>query len=154
MVDHAAQAPAIRHLPHTDETLIDRQRSVRRDDVDVVGFERLAILGVRDREPSDIGEKLGQEAFMRRIEVNDDNEDEPGLRRHGAEERLERLEAAGRCPEANDDTAPCNRLVKCWSSRGMVGRLLRSASQLRRAFRTPSRTGHSATPCCPRERAA
>ena len=121
MVDHAAQAPAIRHLPHTDETLIDRQRSVRRDDVDVVGFERLTIVGVRDREPSDIGEKLGQEAFMRRIQVDDDHEDEPGLWRHGAEERLERLEAAGRCPEADDDATPGNRLVRCWSRRRMVG---------------------------------
>ena len=50
---------------------------------------------------------------MRGVEVDDDNEDKPGLRRHGAEERLERLEAAGRCPDANDDTTSCNSLVRC-----------------------------------------
>ena len=121
--------PAIRHLPHAEETLIDRERAVRRDDVDVVGFERLAILGVRDREPCHVGKKLGHEALMRRIEVHDDNEDEPGLWRHGAEERLERLEAAGRRPQADNEATPGNRLVRCRRRRRTVGWLLRSASR-------------------------
>jgi hypothetical protein len=94
VINGAPQAPTIRDLSDSQETLIDRQRAVGRYDVDVVPLQGLAVPRLLDGERRDMGQQLGHEALVRRIEVYDHDEHEPGHGRHGTEERLEGLEAA------------------------------------------------------------
>ena len=75
----SAQAAPVHDFPYPDEALIDREGPVRRDDVDVVGLERLAIAGLLDREPGDVAEQLWHEALVRRVEMDDDHEGQARL---------------------------------------------------------------------------
>ena len=110
VVDRPAQAAAIRDLPDANQPLVNRERPVGRDDVDVVRFERLTILRVMDTERRGPGQQFRHQAVVRGIEVHDDDKAEPRLRRHRAEEPFEGVETAGRGTQAHDGkTAAAHR---------------------------------------------
>ena len=75
---------------------------VGRDDVDVVRLDAHAVLGLADRHRRRLGQRLGEEARVRRIEVLDEHERHPGVGRERAEQLRERLEPAGRGADADD----------------------------------------------------
>lgn len=66
-----------------------------RDDVDVIDFERLPVSCLLNLKASHSGQQLRHQALVRRIEVNDDDEDQSAVGWDSAEECLECLEAAG-----------------------------------------------------------
>ena len=55
-----------------------------------------AFAGLRHRHCGRIGENLGKQARVVRRQMHDDDEGQSRMRRHRAEEALERIEAAGR----------------------------------------------------------
>jgi hypothetical protein len=91
-----------------------RQLLVRRDDVDVVGFDRDGALDLHHRHLRAAAEQLGQMALLARIEVRSDNERQSGIGRHRAEELLQRLETARRRADA-DDRKTCHPSLEGWT---------------------------------------
>ena len=102
VIDGAAQASPIDDLVHPKQTLVDRQRAVGRDDEHMIALEWLSVSRLLHGEAGDVGQQLRHETLVRRIEVHDHDERQPRLRRHRAEKRLERLEAARRRADTDD----------------------------------------------------
>ena len=70
------------------------ETAVGRDDVDAVGLDPHARLHLRDGHRCRHLDDLGQMTFMLWRQVDDDDERHPAVRRHVAEERLERSDAS------------------------------------------------------------
>ncbi len=90
---------------------------VRRDDVDVPGFEAGAPGDLGDRHPGAGRENGRQLALMRRIEMHDNDKGRVDVVRQDLEEALQRVYAARGCADAHRRkspqrplAAPCSRL--------------------------------------------
>ena len=73
-----------------------RQVAIGRDDVDVVGLQRLLIPGLFYRHVRVPGQQRGHETFVPGIEVGDEHEGHAAVGRHGVQKRLVGVQAAGR----------------------------------------------------------
>ena len=73
----------------------------RGDDVDVVGRDGHAVLGLDDGHRGVAGEEFGQGALVLGGEVEHDDEDQPGVGGHGLKEAGESLDAARRAAQAD-----------------------------------------------------
>ena len=89
---------------HAQHAVVDGQRRVRRDDVDVVR----PTIGLPSRACSHAAsvvmrrEQLGHQRLVARVEVLDEHEGHPAVGGHVAEELLERLQAARGRAHADD----------------------------------------------------
>ena len=64
------------------------------NDVDAVRLDSHAVGGLDDRHGRVPGEELDHQAFVRGVEVGDEDESDAAVRGHGGEEFLEGVEAA------------------------------------------------------------
>jgi len=85
-----------------EDAVLDRQRLIGSDDVNVIGRDRGRPAHLDHRQPGAAAEQLGQVALVGGIQMGGDDEGDAGTRRHGAEHLLERLEAARRGPYTDD----------------------------------------------------
>ena len=105
--------------------LRDRERRVRRNDVDLVGFGGQAAGREVDRQRADARQQVNHVAFMFRIEMLDQDEGDARVGRHVAQQLGVRLQPAGRCPDAGNRKrgGPLGRrfavTFRCSGSRGL-----------------------------------
>ena len=81
------------------------QRSVRRDDVYVIGFDRHVVRRLFDRHGSRTLQQLGQEALMLWIQVLDQYERQTGIVRQALEQTPEGIQTAGGRPDTDHGNA-------------------------------------------------
>ena len=79
----------------------------RRDEVDGVGLDHDAVGDAMDRQRRLSAEQLVHAALEVRRQVLQDDEGHPRVARHGGEEALERVEAARRGADADDQEVRC-----------------------------------------------
>jgi hypothetical protein len=103
MVDNGAQLPPILGFSHPEDAVVQGNRPVRWKDVHVPALDALQVPGRYHPQRREATEKLGHQARVRGIEVDDDHEGEAAVRAQPAEHGSERIEAARRCTEANDE---------------------------------------------------
>ncbi len=75
---------------------------LRRDQIDVVGLDRHAVLDEMDRQPGVSRQQLVHQALEVGREVLNDDEGHPGLARHVVEEAFERVEPPRRRADPHD----------------------------------------------------
>ncbi len=105
-VDRGAPGGGRRRAGNPEAAAADRQDGVRRDDVDLVRAEDRAVLGEAHRHARVAADDGGQGAFVLGIKVLDQHEGHAGVGRHGREERLVGVQAAGRGADAHHQAAP------------------------------------------------
>jgi hypothetical protein len=118
-VDRQALAARRHRIEEVEDAVDDGHVLVRRDHVDVVRPEARAVGDLDDGDRRDAEQKLDEHPFARRIEVLDDDVGHPALRRHLAEEELERLEAPRRCADGHHRKE--RRMARPLAGRGCRG---------------------------------
>ena len=93
----------------------DREGSARRADVNVVGLGFQPVADLHHRQPGDLAEQFRQQAGVPRVLVGDHHEGHAGVQRHLAEKLIQRLQAAGRGPDANhrESAGLPHRTLRC-----------------------------------------
>ena len=81
--------------------LVELQKAIRRDDIDMVRQQRLAAMHLDDGHSRARAQNLRQFAAVFRVEMHDNNERRAGIFRQGSEELLQRLDAP--CGRAHRD---------------------------------------------------
>lgn len=92
----------VRQRTQPQPPVFDRQCRVGRDDIDGVGFHHHAVLDRAHREPGRARQHLGQNALVLRVEVLDHHERHAAVRLDRRKQPLQRINAAGRGPDAHD----------------------------------------------------
>ena len=80
----------------------DRQVAARRADIYMVRQHVDAIPRLHDRQLGGLAQQLGQHAGVAGMQMRNNHERHPGIGRHAPEQRLERLQPAGRSADANN----------------------------------------------------
>src|SRR5690348_12904980 len=79
-----------------------RQAMVRRNDVDVIGPDRRAVLDLAGRHRGCLGEQIRQDRFVRRVEVLHEHKGHAGVVRQRPKKLAEGLQAPGRGADSHD----------------------------------------------------
>ena len=95
-IDRCLPAAALHRPGQAEHAAGDGHVLVGRDDVDAVGLDGHALSGLDDRHGRVPGEQLDHQAFVRGVEVGDEDEGDTAVRGHGGEKLLEGVEPAGR----------------------------------------------------------
>lgn len=98
----AAVAPRLARLARVQHVAVAPEILIGGNDVDVVGLDRDLALHVRDRHLGVPAQQLAQVAFLRRVQMRNHDETEPAVRRHSAEQPLQRFQSAGGRTDADD----------------------------------------------------
>jgi hypothetical protein len=101
-VDRQVQSAILPALQEEQPPMMQPERAIRRDDVDVVGLDRLAVRGLSHRHPGRPDQQIGQHARMCRIQMLDEHEGHTGARRQMVQQTPEDIESAGRGPDPDD----------------------------------------------------
>ncbi len=107
IINRALRSAGLRpRLDHQDP-LLDGQARVGRDDINVIGQDRLAVGSLAHGHRGDSAQKLGQRALMRRIEMLDQHEAQARIGRQMLEQFHERFQPARRRANPNDGKRLC-----------------------------------------------
>ncbi len=88
-------AVCLRWPRQEQHALVDRERGVGRDEVDVVRYGRCSVRNGAHRHPRVLREQFGQEARLLGVEMLHEDEGHAGVWWQVGEEGLECLQAAG-----------------------------------------------------------
>ena len=94
--------------------------------LEVVTLDRHPIRRLHHRERRVGGQQFDHQAFMRRIEVLDEDEGHSAARRQGVEEAGAGLQATGRGADADDLDAGCTRRTRGWARGASPSRTART----------------------------
>jgi hypothetical protein len=107
-VDGQVQPVRVPLRPQEELVVVDGHGHLRRDQVDVAAFHRLAVLGVADLHLGLLRQQFHHQALEVRRQVLDDEEGEIILGRQSGEETLEGLQSPGRSSDANEVVGACS----------------------------------------------
>jgi hypothetical protein len=85
-----------------EDAVPDRQISARRNEIDVVAFERHPVRGLQHLHRRVASQQIDHHALVLGIEMLDQHEGHAVGGRHGVEQLLEGVEATCRRPQCND----------------------------------------------------
>ena len=85
--------------------LQDRNIGVGGDDVDVIGLDGRAVLHLAGWHPGPLGEQVGQDRFVRRVQVLHEHKCHAGVIRQRPKKLGEGLETAGGGTDSHDGKA-------------------------------------------------
>ena len=88
--------------PETEPPVANGQDRARRQNIDMLRLDPLAILGFDDRHPRGAAEDLGKHAVAVRRQMSDDHEGQAAICRNGFEKFLQRLDSARRGADTDD----------------------------------------------------
>ena len=91
-----------REVPKTEPPRADVQGRAGRKNIDMLRFDPLTVSCVDYRHTASAADDLGQQAIAVRREVGDNHKSDAVVRRHGSEERFQRLYPARRSADADD----------------------------------------------------
>jgi hypothetical protein len=91
-----------------EPTLVDGQGRVRRQNMNLLWLNHLAVSGVEDRHRRGAAEYLGQHAFVAGGKVSHNDKGRAALGRHSLEELLQCLDAARRGADADNGQMGCH----------------------------------------------
>jgi hypothetical protein len=138
-VDRQVQPALLLTRQHEQPPMMHPERAIRRDDIDVVGLDRLAVRGLSHRHPGRPDQQIGQHTRMCRIQMLDEDEGHSGARRQVVQQTTEGIESAGRGPDPDDreDTVlglgvPVGGVLAFAALFGMRGGLRALGGRLRR----------------------
>ena len=113
------------HLPRLEreDSVVDAQICARGNHVDAVGHDRHSARRLGHGQPRRPGEDARQHARALGIQMLDDDEGNPYVRRNGTEDAPDGVEAARRCPEPDDADleevlSDPNATCPCFAGRG------------------------------------
>ncbi len=101
-VDRVAGAAPFGRLGQPQVSVVDGQRSRRRDDVDVVGLDRHAVSGLGHGHGAVLPQELREPALTRRVQMHHDQEGHATVGRHRLEQADQRLDPAGGGADSDD----------------------------------------------------
>ena len=93
-------------LREPQQTPLQREHGVRRDDVDVVRLCASPVLCLLNRHPCVPAEQLSEHAGMASLQVLHDDHDHARVGRHLIEEAVQGLERPGRGSDSHEETVP------------------------------------------------
>ena len=109
MIDRHADAALLDRRLMEHVAIADGDISVGRYHVNVVRLERDPVLDLDHGHRRALAEQARHHAFALRIEVQHQHEGDAAVARHGIQERLARLQPAGRGADADDGTSAGSR---------------------------------------------
>ena len=101
-INRQAQPARRRRFEQVQHAVQDGHVLVRRDHIDAVRLHPGAILDLDDLHAGGALEQFGHDAFVRRVQVLDDDKRHAAARRHVAQELFQRLESPGGGADADD----------------------------------------------------
>ena len=101
-IDRQAHAALLDGRAQVQHAFLDRKIGVGGDRVNGVDLDRRAVLGRDHVHLGHLVQDLGHQALMGRVKVLDDQERHAAVGRHRGKEFLERFQAAGRSPDADN----------------------------------------------------
>jgi hypothetical protein len=110
-VDRAAAAARPVGLGHPQQAVVDRQRRIRGDDIDMIRLDPRLVRHQAHRHRRMAGEQLRHQRLVPRIEVLDHHERHAAVRGHGGEQLLEGFEPSGGRTHSHDRARVRPRLV-------------------------------------------
>lgn len=102
LIDRHAQAARLVEGRSRDLVLGNQQPAIGRNDIDMVGGNRLAVLHLRHRHGRAHAENARKFALMLGIQMNDDDIGGAGIGRQGSEEGLQGMQSSSRGADADD----------------------------------------------------
>ncbi len=95
-IDRVADAAPLGRLGHAQPAVIDCQRGIRRDHIDMVGLDGHTVGGLGDRHGAVLTQHVRQPAFAGGVEMHHNQEGHAAVGRHRLEQADQRLDAASR----------------------------------------------------------